>query len=131
MMGIAKTVKRLIGTARAVKPVKVSVLGYMEYGEWVAHALEMDVIGVGETWEDACAELKGNIVAHVSFAKYLGDESLILQPAPPYMFKRFREAQKAELQSLFSQAPQDSSGDFRSESVSIPRNIPAGAYVAA
>ena len=120
-----------VKAAKVAKVVKVSVLGYMEDGQWVAHALEMDVIGVGDTWEGACAELKENIIAHVSFAKYLGDESLILQPAPPRLFERFRQAQKAELQSLFNQAQQDSLGDFRSEAISIPRNIPAGNYAVA
>ena len=62
--------------------VKVSVLGYKEHDDWVAHALEMDIIGVGDTWEDALSVLGENIHAQVSFAKYRGDDSLIFQPAP-------------------------------------------------
>ena len=59
--------------------VKVSVLGYIEDGDWVAHALEMDVIGVGDTWKEALEELDGNVQAHISFAKFKKDNSLIFQ----------------------------------------------------
>ena len=70
--------------------VKVSVLGYKEHGDWVAHALEMDLIGVGDTWEEALSELSGSIHTQVSFAKYQGDDSLIFRPAPAEFFERFQ-----------------------------------------
>ena len=75
--------------------VRVSVLGYIEDGDWVAHALEMNVIGVGDTWEEALSVLDENIQAQISFAKYRGDDSLIFQPAPPEFFEKFREVQEA------------------------------------
>ena len=77
----------------------ISILGYIEDGYQVAHALEMDVIGVGDTWGEALGELAENIRAQVSFARYREDASLIFQPAPPEMFERFRQARGANASS--------------------------------
>ena len=111
--------------------VKVSVLGYVEDGHWVAHALEMDVIGVGNDWEGALAELRENICAQVSFARYRGDDSLIFQPAPPRLFKQFRQAREAELRDLVSRTQRKSLCRFRSDDLDIPKNIPEGRYASA
>ena len=46
------------------------VVLYREDGLWVAHSLEMDVIGAGQSPEDALAELKGNVEAQLSFARF-------------------------------------------------------------
>jgi predicted RNase H-like HicB family nuclease len=46
------------------------VVLYREDGLWVAHSLEMDVIGTGQSREDALAELKGNVEAQLSFARF-------------------------------------------------------------
>lgn len=110
--------------------VTVSVLGYIEDGCWVAHALEMDIVGVGETWEQAQAVLFENIEAQVSFAKYRGDDSLIFQPAPAHMFQKFREVREAELRGLVK--PHDGLLDrFCSGGLGIPRDIPEGDYAVA
>ena len=69
----------------------VCVLGYEEEGQCIAHALEMDIIGVGDTWDAALQELEGNIEAHLAFAKELGDDSLIFRPAPPHLFQKFKD----------------------------------------
>ena len=60
----------------------VCVLGYEEDGDYVAHALEMDIIGVGDSWKEALEVLKGVVEAHVSVAQDLGDDSVLFRPAP-------------------------------------------------
>ena len=110
---------------------QVSVLGYLEDGDWVAHALEMNVIGVGDTWEEALSVLDENIRAQVSFAKYRGDDSLIFQPAPAEFFRKFREAREAELRALVSQKRNNLPNFHRSGSLGIPQDIPAGDYAVA
>ncbi|MCY3973148.1 MAG: hypothetical protein OXF42_07160 [Candidatus Dadabacteria bacterium] len=111
--------------------VKVSVLGYIEDGHWVAHALEMDVIGVGDDWEGALSELRENICAQVSFARFRGDDSLIFQPAPPRLFQKFRQIREAELRDLVSHTQKKPSSNFRSDDLDIPRNIPENRYASA
>ena len=113
--------------------VVVSVLGYIEDGDWVAHALEMDVIGVGSTWKEALSALDENIQAQVSFAKYRGDDSLIFQPAPAEFFEKFREAQEATLRALVDK--RRGQGSLANSPMSgylpVPKNIPTGDYAAA
>ncbi len=111
--------------------VKVSVLGYTEDDCWVAHALEMDVIGVGDTWTAALSELKENVRAQVSFAVYRGDESLIFHPAPPRLFKRFKQVREAELRALVKQPRSSSLSHIRSDALSIRRNKPEGKFAVA
>jgi len=42
---------------------------YQEDGLWVAHALEMDLLGTGGTETAALRELRSNAEAQLSFAK--------------------------------------------------------------
>ena len=82
-----------------METVVVCVLGYKEFGRCVAHALEMDLIGVGDSWGEALEVLKGVIDAQIACAKELGDDSMIFSPAPPHLFKRFKEAPKGQPQN--------------------------------
>ncbi len=54
---------------------------YQEDGLWVAHALEMDLIGTGATESAALRELRGNVEAQLSFAAQ--EEMNPFRPAPP------------------------------------------------
>ncbi|MGI9323349.1 MAG: hypothetical protein ACR2PJ_07190 [Pseudomonadales bacterium] len=115
-----------------MKTVKVSVLGYKEDGYyWVAHALEMDVIGVGDTWTEALAELKGNVRAQVDCAAQYDDASSLIRPAPPHFFKRFKQAREAGLRALIEKPQNDLLSRFRSDALTIRRNNPAIEFVAA
>ena len=53
---------------------------YREDGLWVAHALEMDLIGTGATESAALRELRGNVEAQLSFATQEGVNPF--RPAP-------------------------------------------------
>ena len=53
---------------------------YPEDGLWVAHALEMDVIGTGATEAAALRELRSNVEAQLSFAKQ--EQTNPFTPAP-------------------------------------------------
>lgn len=53
---------------------------YREDGLWVAHALEMDLIGTGTTESAALRELRGNVEAQLSFATQEGINPF--RPAP-------------------------------------------------
>ena len=60
----------------------ISVLGYEEDGEWVAHALEMDIVACAETFDEALEELRELIDMQFSFAAAKRDASLVSHPAP-------------------------------------------------
>ena len=103
-----------------METVMVCVLGYVEEGDYVAHALEMDIIGVGDSWEEALEELKGNLEAQVSVAQDLGDDSVLFRPAPAHLFKRFKQAQEAQLRSLVRQPAKRPAHRHRATAIAVP-----------
>ena len=66
-----------------LRELTVNILGYREEGQWVALALEMDLRGRGDTFEDAAAELEELIEMQVSFAYFKNKPELILKAADP------------------------------------------------
>ena len=73
----------------------LSILGYKEDSEWVALALEMDLRGYGETWDDALRDLSELALMQVEFALIKGQPQMIWRDAEPEYWGRFRQAQRA------------------------------------
>lgn len=63
-----------------MKTLRLRAVLYREDGLWVAHALEMDVIGTGATETAALRELRSNVDAQLSFAKQ--EKTNPFRPAP-------------------------------------------------
>ena len=76
---------------------RLNILCYMdENGYHIARALEMNLIGGGDSWPEALNELFGCIDAQVSYTQSTGgDLSTIWNPAPDEYFARYREAEVA------------------------------------
>jgi hypothetical protein len=53
----------------AMQTLRLRAVIYPEDGLWVAHALEMDLIGTGATEAAALRELRSNVEVQLSFAK--------------------------------------------------------------
>ena len=68
---------------------------YREDGLWVAHALEMDLIGTGVTETAALRELRSNVEVQLSFAKQ--EKTNPFRPAPPEIQKLWEETNLAAL----------------------------------
>ena len=79
--------------------IQIRVLIYREGREFVARALEMDLIGYGKTEREAVEELRLAIEAQVSFAHQSNDSSMIQFPADREYFERWEAAQAAALMS--------------------------------
>jgi len=73
---------------------KTKVLLYKEGGQFVAHALEMDLLGYGRTRNAAVKELRGLVKAQISFARNMDDDSLLLFPAEREYFERWDAAHR-------------------------------------
>jgi hypothetical protein len=82
-----------------VPELSLSVLFYVEDGYNVAHCLEMDLKGRGETEDEAMGELATLIGAQVSFAYQKGEPGLIYHPAEKRFFDIFRDLQVRILSS--------------------------------
>jgi len=75
----------------------LSILGYQESGKWLAHCLEMDVIGYGSTFKDALKHVDELIEMQVSFAVSQGHPHTMLNPAPPKYWALFHTAREQAL----------------------------------
>jgi predicted RNase H-like HicB family nuclease len=76
------------------------VLLYQDDGEYVAHAVELDLLGMGNSPNKAIADLRGAIEAQVTFAMQKKDPGLLSFPAPTEVATRWQEAQRKELCDL-------------------------------
>jgi len=77
----------------------LNILGYREGNEWVALALEMDLRGYGDTWEEALSELRDLVFLQISFAHFKKQLAMIYKPADPVWFQLFADSRSAKLRS--------------------------------
>lgn len=77
--------------------IPLRVLLYKEDGEFVAHALEMDLLGYGASEKAATEDLESLVVCQLIFAHQKADDSLLLFPAPKEFFNRWEAARVAAL----------------------------------
>ena len=68
------------------------VLLYKEDGEWTAHALELDLIGSGESEDSALADLHKAVGCQISFAIQKKDISMLSREVPKEYFVRWKES---------------------------------------
>jgi len=78
------------------------VVVYRDGDFWDAHALELDIVGCGETPDEALDELIELIECQVSFAIQTGDPSLINQEAPPEIVALWETARSKAIEELFA-----------------------------
>jgi hypothetical protein len=92
---------RKTGTKKAMEAhvynFQIRVLLYQEDNEFVAHALEMDLMGYGKTQKEALRGLQGLLEAQITFARQQDDDRLIDCPAPKEFFERWEKAHLAAL----------------------------------
>jgi len=89
-----------------------------ETKDWVAHCLEMDIKGRGDTPEEAMEALKGMVAAQISFAQYLDEPGLLDRPAEEKYFKLFRRLTAQYLRS-YPHVP-ETAGDYQRYNLPFP-----------
>lgn len=72
--------------------IQIRVLICKEDGEFVARALELDLLGYGKTEEEAVKDLQEYVEAQVMFAHQKKDASMLKFPAAPEFFQRWEDA---------------------------------------
>lgn len=82
-----------------IEKFAIRALVSREKEEFVARALEMDLLGFGATPEDAIDELIESVEAQISFSKYKNDSSMIFFQAEEKYLKRWEEANLRTLKS--------------------------------
>jgi predicted RNase H-like HicB family nuclease len=75
-----------------IHEVAINVLGYpAKDGGWIAHALEMDIVGHGSSFQEAFADLQELVEMQISFAVFQGSPEMIWKPAEPIWFSLFAQ----------------------------------------
>jgi predicted RNase H-like HicB family nuclease len=77
------------------------VLLYQERdGTYVAHALETDLIGEGNSPNKAMADLRNALEAQITFAIQMGNTGMIQREAPADIITRWEKANKQSIKDL-------------------------------
>jgi predicted RNase H-like HicB family nuclease len=80
--------------AQASHPAfNLDVLLYREDGAWQAHCLQLDLVEVGATAEEAEQALVDVIRAHIEYALADNDMEHLFSPAPPEVWRQFWAAE--------------------------------------
>ena len=98
----------------------LNILGYREDGQWVALALEMDLRGYGETWNEALDDLRDLVLMQISFAHFKGQPEMIWRSAEDEYWERFRLAQRARLIEALSESFHEESAEFHAGGLAMP-----------
>ena len=109
----------------------INVLGYEEDGEWVAHALEMDIVACAETFDEALEELHDLVDMQFSFAAFKGDASLVSHPAPVEYWQILGDLKRQKLDALIAGRESDKRDDYRLGGLPWPQKVVPGKFATA
>jgi len=79
---------------------QIKVLISNEDGEFIAHALEMDIVAYGKTEKEAVMELTNLIHNQISFALEKGEDHLMLRNAPSEYLTQWEKAHTDALKGI-------------------------------
>jgi hypothetical protein len=88
--------------------LSIRVLIYREGSRFVAHALDLDILGYGETENSAKKDLEGLVNNQLTFAACMGSPESIYFAAPREFFARWDKAHQAQLKGVI--VPEKSTG---------------------
>ena len=99
--------------------LNLRVLGYLDPNKkWAAHCLETDIVGFGDTFEEALRNLNELTEMKVSFAIGNNEPQLLDRPAPPWVFEVYNRAFLDVLRRFPRPAPET---DQAVRSIPLPR----------
>ena len=78
----------------------MSVLGYREDDQWCALALEMDLRGYGQSFDDALRDLREGITMQIGFALFKNEPAMIFFPADPLYFSLYAQVRNERIMAL-------------------------------
>lgn len=99
--------------------IVVNVLGHHEDEKWSALALEMDLRGYGNTFQEALDDLCDLIGMQISFAFFKGQPEMVFKPAERKYFKTYEEIRNQRIMEMIQQQ-RDEEGDYEIRGLPIP-----------
>jgi len=80
--------------------VYISVLGYREDDKWCALALEMDLRGYGQSFDEALKDLHESMTMQIGFALFKNEPGMIFYPADPMYFSLYAQVRNDRIVAL-------------------------------
>lgn len=80
--------------------VYVSVLGYREDDQWCALALEMDLRGYGQSFDEAVKDLRDSMTMQIGFSIFKNEPAMIFYPADPLYFSLYAQVRNNRIMAL-------------------------------
>jgi hypothetical protein len=102
--------------------IPLRIVFYREQDAWIAHCLELDLLGDGASQSDALVTLRSAIETQLAWSLENGDPSLLFSPAPrefEVMFAAGEDIAQGEIR--LDAAPQSPSPDYIFESARLRR----------
>lgn len=104
--------------------IPLQILGYRDDGQWVALALEMDLRGYGQTFDQALDELAGAIEAQIELALEKDCPEILYFPAEPFYFQMYERAKMSALSTFGRPRHRQPDVEARSWEVPASRKVP-------
>jgi predicted RNase H-like HicB family nuclease len=95
------------------------VLIYEEAGEYVAHALELDLVGSGKSPEKAQEALQEAIICQLTFAAQKNEPNLLPHRAPDELFERWERTQMEAVRLVAMPSGSDLSAEWKCQAAVI------------
>jgi len=109
-----------VKTLPTISHISLSVLGYEEEGEWVAHALEMDLRGYGKTFSKAVRDLLNLVESQIRFAQFKNQPELIYKQAEPRYWDILGRLKEERIKSLARRKHARPKSEYDAASIDIP-----------
>ena len=100
------------------KECPLSVLSYHEDGKCVAHALELDILGVGDTYVEAIKDMKELVSTQIQFAIKNHMVRSLWKPAPPEYQRLFMNAVRDMIENIGNK--EKGEPDCYAQTISVP-----------
>ena len=116
--------------------ISLRIVFYQDHGLWIAHCLEFDLLGDGETKEEAARQLMDAIATQVHCFLENRDATSLFSPAPPEIQRMFAagdevdctnqtiEPSREQNDAIFLRA-HDSRGRCRHGSAGVKAQLPS------
>ena len=110
--------------------VYIGVLGYREDNQWCALALEMDLRGYGQSFDEALKDLHESMTMQIGFALFKNEPGMIFHPADPMYFSLYAQVRNDRIMALAagSSAPTETEREREFAITGVP--IPSANIVA-
>jgi len=107
-------------SAKRETTIPIRVVVYRDEGSWVSHALDMDVVGCGDSEQEAFDQMRDAVESQITFCRQKKIDPI--QHAPRKYFEMWTQVQEAVLQRAAKIAKKKAFDDRFARFLDFPLN---------